>query len=252
VDDFLYCKQRQACPSVLGEQIIYFCRAVGIEGFGDRIVRELVARGLVKELADLFRLKESDLMPIERMGQVLAKKLIEHVKHASKMEPALFLTALGIEEVGPTVSELLMTHFESLEALMSADEEDLQSIHGIGPSIAESLVESLKIRKHEIGHLLRYISLEKMAKTMSRGPLLGQSFLFTGTLESMDRKEAQKQVRALGGHTPSSVTRDLSYLVVGPDEKNSSKIKKANTLIENGASLRILDEQEFLRLIEQK
>jgi NAD-dependent DNA ligase len=172
----------------------------------------------------------------------------------------VFLTALGIDEIGPTVAETICAVYPSWDALQAATEGDLSNIHGVGPSIAKSLVDGLRARSDEISDLLREVQLESAPLPVETDhPISGKSVVFTGKMARMDRKAAQKKVRELGGKTPSGVSRDLDYLVVGDegspllgDGKKSTKQVSAEKHIANGASIQLISESEFATIIEGK
>ena len=150
------------------------------------------------------------------------------------------------------MAETVAHQFPSLERLRAVTAEELAAIHGVGPSTARAVVEGLRARGADIDALLAHVTLEAPRASVTTGHALsGRSVVFTGALARMDRKEAQKRVAALGGKTPSGVTKDLDFLVVGveKDGAESSKVKSARKLAAAGAPLRVITEDEFLAML---
>ena len=255
--DFIYCEGSDRCPDVLRTRLAYFTKTIDVLGFGKKHLAALVERGLVKELVDLYRLKLDELVTLDRMGEKLAHRLLGELDAKRKLPLTVFLTALGIDEIGATVAETLVAKYQTLRALREASEEELSEIHGIGESIASSCVHGLKARSDEIEKLLEEIDLIHIDEPATRGGLLqGQSVVFTGKMAQLDRKTAQLKVRELGGKTPGSVTQDLSILVIGDDGspllgdgKKSSKHKTAEKYMSSGATIQIMSERDFLKMI---
>lgn len=251
--DFVYCAQPRSCPDVIRGRISHFTHVIDVLGFGKKHLSQLIDKGMVRTPADLFRLTPSTLGELERMGPTLAQKLVNELSARRRLSLPVFLTALGIDEIGPTVSETLCAVYPTWDALAAATEADLSGIHGVGPSIAKSFVAGLMAQAEEIADLLREIELQTaVAPVVGDHPLAGKSVVFTGKMARMDRKEAQKRVRELGGKTPASVGRDLDFLVVGDDGspllgagKKSTKQVTAEKHIASGAAIRILSESEF-------
>ena len=243
--EFLCCPDPQNCPQIIASRLIHFCSVLELEGFGEKIVLNLIHAGLVRQPADLFKLKLEDLIKLDRMGEVLAKKLLGQIAQKRVISLPMFLTALGFDELGPTIAETLANQFESLENLQQASFESLTNIFGIGESIGRSIQKGFEIFKPEIEALLKEIKISKLDKPVfnQTHPLFNKSVVFTGTLTQLDRKEAQKKVRALGGHTPATVSANTDYLVVG-DGPVSSKQKAAQKL-----GIRILSEAEYLAIL---
>ena len=197
---------------------------------------------VIKDAADLYYLKTENLMPLDRMGETLSKKIVLNVQNVKEPPLDIFLQALGIPELGGHVAGILCG-LGDLKKIQSLKEEDLIDLHGIGEKIAKNVVEGLKQKKILIERLLKAGVLPKKIQRISGGPLAGKSFLFTGTLESMDRKVAEKKVTELGGKIISGVSKNLDFLVMG--ENPGSKRKKAENL-----GIQILSEREFLERIQ--
>ena len=235
------------CPGVLKRRIGHFVSraAMDIEGVGEKLIDQLVDGGLVRELADLYALDEARLAELERMGELSARNVMEGLEQSRTRPLPRLLNGLGILHVGETVAEKLAEHFGTLEALRAASLEDLQGVAGIGPSVAES-VRAFLDDPDERANLDRMLERGVRPAAVAAGgsgPLAGQTFLFTGTLERMSRREAQERVKALGARLLSGVSANLSVLVAG--EKPGSKLKKAQEL-----GIKVLSEDEFVSLLE--
>ena len=252
-EDFLYCKDTSNCLFIKKAAFIYFCKVMGMEGFGPKIIEKLVDEKLVINFANLYELDLFKLMQIDRMGEVLANKLLQEINKAKNIELATFLQALGLQEVADNISSIVANNFKSLDKIRQLKEEDLSSIFGIGPRIASSLVSGLSGMGEQIDELLKFITIKPVkdnAESFSSANIFyKKSVLFTGTL-SLDRKMAQKMVKDKGGSTPSSVSKNLDFLVVGGNSE-SSKQKEARKLIEEGVDIKILTEEDFLRMIDE-
>ena len=252
--EFLFCTAPAACPDALVGTVRHFASVLDIQGLGPKVLRSLFNAGLVKTPANLFRLRKPDLMGLERMGDTLADKLLANIQARRTLPLAQFLTALGIDELGPTVADLVAQHHPSLAALRTVSADELATIHGVGPSIGQALVAGLATRAALLDDLVAFITLTGPAKPVSSNHVLsGKSVVFTGTLARMDRKDAQKKVQALGGKTPSGVTKDLDYLVLGVEKNGaeSSKLKTARKLQAAGSALQVMSEDAFLELLNQ-
>lgn len=258
--DFVYCAGPDVCPDVVRARVFHFTSVIDVLGFGKKHLAQLIERGLVRGAADLFRLTQDQLTGLERMGPTLAEKLISELRARQRLPLATFLTALGIEEVGPTVAETLCAAYPTLPALRAASAEDLAALHGVGPAIAGALVAGLQARAAEIDDLLGLLTLEAPVRAApSDHPLSGRSVVFTGKLARLDRKNAQRQVREVGGKTPAGVTADLDFLVIGDEGSpllgegtKSTKQVAAEKWIAKGAGIRIVSEGDFVQLLEER
>lgn len=235
------------CPGVLKRRLAHFVSrgAMDVEGVGEKLIDQLVDGGLVRRLADLYLLDEATLAGLERMGEQSARNVLEGLR-ASRTRPlARLLFGLGILHVGETVADKLADRFGTLEALRAAGLEQLQGLAGIGPAVAASVRAFLDdpAERENLDLLLARGVQPAPAVRREGGPLSGQTFLFTGSLARLTRREAQERVKALGGTLLSGVSAGLSVLVVG--DKPGSKLKKAQEL-----GVRVMDEDEFVRLVE--
>jgi DNA ligase (NAD+) len=228
--------------------ILHFAsrHAMDIQGLGDKLVEQLVEKEMVKTVADLYHLKPDVLADLERMGEKSAQNLLEQIERSKHTTLPRFLNSLGIPQVGEATAELLAEHFGTLEALMDADRETLESVHGIGPSMADD-ISAFFHQKHNrevIGRLLdaglRWPKIE--ARARGEQPRAGKTFVLTGTLSAMPRDEAKKRLKALGAKVSESVSKKTSCVVVGADP--GSKADKAREL-----GVQTLDEKAFLALL---
>jgi DNA ligase (NAD+) len=259
--DFLGCAEPLACPAAIRGTLEHFVKAVEIDGFGPKVMGQLLESGLVTNPADLYRLRALDLVTLERMGDILARKLVTHVDARRTLPLAVLLRALGIDEIGKTVAGVLSENFRTLDTLRSTSADALLAIDGVGPSIAASVVRGLAERAELIDQLREVITIQDWAPATvidGDGPLAHKSVVFTGALATIDRKGAQKQVRELGGQTPSGVTKELDFLVVGDkgsallgEGAKSSKQKKAERYVADGATMQIITETYFLELVAE-
>lgn len=252
IDDFLYCTNQKGCRSTRLGELRHFVDTLEIEGFGDKMIEQLYDSGMVTEPQDFFDLTRDDLLSLERVGEILADKLIANVQGRRRIPLAQFLRALGIAELARHTSELLAKNYRTLDKIRSVSEEELSAIHTVGPVIARETVAGLKEKAPIIDQLLKRIQLDE--KSVAReGKLSGKSFLFTGAMAAMGRSEAEKKVEAEGGEIASGVTKDLDYLVIGSEgyknRDKGNKWIKAETLMQKGAAIKIIPEEEFLELL---
>jgi DNA ligase (NAD+) len=236
------------CPGVLKRRIAHFVSrgALDVDGVGEKLIDQLVDAGLVKRLADLYALDEATLAGLERMGELSARNVLDGLA-ASRTRPlARLINGLRIPHVGETVAEKLADHFPTLEALRAAGVEQLQGLAGIGPAVAASVRAFLDDpdERENLDQLLARGVQPAAPTRRADGPLAGQTFLFTGTLARLTRREAQERVKALGATLLSGVSANLHVLVAG--EKPGSKLKKEQEL-----GVQVLSEDEFVRLLEE-
>jgi DNA ligase (NAD+) len=239
-----------SCPAQLGERLLYFASrsAMDIEGLGEKLAYQLIAEGLVRELADLYELTEDKLTQLERMGTKSAQKLVANIAASKSRGLARLLNALSIRHVGTRVAATLAGHFGSMDALLAASLVDLSEVEDVGSVIAESVHQFLH---NEAGvktiERLRAAGLDMTAPLKPRaaeatGPLAGKTIVVTGALERFTREEIQALIEQHGGKAGSSVSKKTDYLVAGADA--GSKLAKAQQL-----GVPILDEAEFQRLL---
>ena len=237
------------CPAQRKQAIRHFAsrRAMDIEGLGEKLVDQLVDRGLLQTVADLYVLNADQFAELDRMAEKSASNLIEAIEKSKATTLARFLFALGIPEVGQATAQALADHFGELSAVMDADEETLMRVPDVGPVVAQDIATFFReARNREVVERLRQAGAhwEEGRPNGHEQPLAGNTFVITGTLAAMTREEAKERLQALGAKVSDSVSRKTGYLVVG--EGPGSKLEKAKAL-----GVEILDEAGLLRLLEQ-
>lgn len=235
-----------SCPPKIRESIKHFASrtAMDIEGLGDKVVEQLLSLGLIKTVADIYRLKKDDFMRFERMGDKLASNLLNAIENSKTSDLSRYIFALGIRHVGERTAKTLAQSFGSIENIQSATIEELSSIRDIGPAVAASIFIFFRTpdntavinQLQELG-----VNPATVAKTAG-GELSGKNFVFTGTLTRFGRDDARKMVEERGGNVIGSVSKKTDYLVSG--EEAGSKLSKAKDL-----GITILLEQDFLNLL---
>jgi DNA ligase (NAD+) len=237
------------CPAQIKESLKHYVSKGGmdIDGLGDKMVSQLMDKGLVREAADLYDLRFEDLMGLDKIAEKSAQNLLAAIERSKTTTLPRFIYALGIRHVGEHVAERLAEEYDRLESLQQAEEETLKAIDEIGPQIAESVVSffSDKSNQDHIRRLLKAGVYFHGLSPVSDTPLRGKSFVITGTLQSMKRSEAKERIVGKGGKVGSSVTRSTDYLVVG--ESPGSKLQKARDL-----RVSILQEEAFLKLLAEE
>ena len=241
------CTNGLACPAQLAGHIGLFASrgAMDITGLGDKTVSQLIAKGLVKDLADLYHLTPLDLAGLEGFAEKSIDNLIQAIEASRRPRLDRFLYALGIDHVGDTVARLLADHFGSLDPLLEADEETLEEIPGIGTEVATSVRHFFaSARNRKVLDRLKAAGVRPVAEKKSKGPqpLAGEIVVFTGTLETMSRPEAQRRAEAAGARTASAVTRRVTLVVAGPGA--GSKLEEAEKL-----KIPVIDEAAFLERV---
>ncbi|MEK7189934.1 MAG: NAD-dependent DNA ligase LigA, partial [Patescibacteria group bacterium] len=242
-----FCSNKN-CFAKEKEKIIHFVsrKAFDIDGLGEKIVEQLLNVGLIATPADIFTLKQGDLEPLARFAEKSAENLILAIAKAKNIILSKFLYALGIIHVGEQTAIDLANDFGSLEKIKEADLEKINGIPNIGEVVAKSIFNWFHNEKNLklIDDLIKNgVKIKNPMKMSGAGKLKGLSFVFTGELDSMSRESAKEKVRALGGETPASVSKNTSYVVAGASP--GSKYEKAKKL-----DLKILNENEFLEIIK--
>ena len=251
--DFLYCTTPRTCRRAVIGQLSHYATTCDMLGFGDSILEQCYDASLLRTPADFYTLKWEALATLERSGEKIARKLVAEVDKKKSLEVGTFLRALGIGELGKHVSAILADRYHTLDAILAVTEEELAGTHGIGETIARSVVTGLAEARSEIDALRKHVTIVE-AKTEAGGagrPLSGKSFVFTGKLQTLSRGEAEQRVRALGAAVLSGVSKSLSYLVLGQEKDGgkSTKQKAAEKLASQGEPIVILSEDELLALL---
>ena len=207
----------------------------------------LIDAGMVKSIADLYRLRVEAVAKLERFGELSAKNLIKAIKESKTPALNKFITALGIRHVGAQTATSLAREFKTIEHMEIATKDELLAISDIGEVVAESILawfndeENIKLLDD-----LKELGVMPLAERTNDLPLAGKSYIVTGTLISMGREEAEDKLRALGATVTSSVTKNTTALIIG-EKPGKSKLEKADKL---GTAR--LSEVEFLKLIDAK
>src|SRR5215472_7595425 len=235
-----------ACPAKRKESLLHFAgrHAMDIDGLGDKIVDQLVDKGLVKDLADLYALKEDEVAALERMAEKSAQNLLEEIEASKKNSLARLIYALGIRFVGERTGQLLAEHFSSLEELAEASEEKLVEVNEVGPKVAAAIVEFFsETANRQLIKKLWKAGVRPTAekREVKSDKFAGKTFVFTGGLANRTREEAGAIVVEHGGKVSGSVSKKTDYVVVGTDP--GSKYDKAKEL-----GVAILSEGEFEKL----
>ena len=235
-----------ACPAQLKRRIEHFAsrNALNIDGLGPALVDQLVETGLIRDVGDLYTLKQEEVANLERMGEKSAENLMNAIEASRHVPVAKVLFGLGIPHVGANVAELLIDHFSSIDALAAASPEDIKNIHGIGPQIAESIlnffsqprVQGFLERLKDAG--LQWAAESSELAAASASIFAGKTFVLTGSLSTMTRSAASEKIKERGGKVSSSVSGKTDYLIAG--ESAGSKYDRAVEL-----NISILTEQEF-------
>lgn len=228
------------------ERVLYAARAFGIDYLGPQTVTLLMDNNIVQAPPDLFTLEVEDLLGLERFAEVSSSKLVEEIQAKKKISLSRFILALGIKNVGEETARDLAVNFGTLEKFLSASREDFVAIPQVGEVVAESIVSFLAAdhnKKMIEDYLKNGVIVTCEAAPKSNLPLVGRTYVLTGTLASMSRDEAKEKLRALGADPVESVSKKTTGVIVG--EEPGSKFDKAKKL-----GVRILSEEEFLKLIK--
>jgi len=240
------------CPARLKESVLHFAArgVMDIDGMGDVLVDQLVTRGIVKSVADIYDREHSvnleTLMELERMGQKSAEKVLRNIDASRKQPLPRVLNGLGIPFVGERTAQILAENFGSLDAIAAADEETLQQADEVGPKVSESIRQFFhEPRNRELVERLRQAGLtfEHAIQKKAAGRLAGKTFVLTGTLPNLTREDAKQRIEDAGGKVTGSVSKKTDYVVAGEDP--GSKLDKANSL-----GVPVLGEPELLALLQ--
>jgi DNA ligase (NAD+) len=239
-----------SCPARRRESFLHFAgrHAMNIDGLGDKIVDQLVDKGLVKDYADLYSLKLEKVSELERMAEKSAQNLLDEIAASKKNSLSRLIYALGIRFVGERTAQLLAAHFSSMDKLAAASEEELTGVTEVGPKVAEGIQEFFsESANRKLIERLRAagVNMKDERQAPKSAKFAGMTFVFTGTLTKRSREEAEALVAAHGGKAGSSVSKKTNYVVVDADP--GSKFDKATSL-----KVPILDETQFEKLLAAK
>lgn len=245
-DEAIWRCPNEACPSRSWKRIEHYASkaALDIEGLGEKNVIALLDAKLINDPADLYKLKTTDVLGLERFADISANKLIKAINE--KKQPPLnrFIYGLGIRHIGVQTAIDLSNHFRSLDAISQATIDELSDVEGIGEIVAESTIEWFSEPKNQkLLEKFKDLGVKPEEVKKVGGKLSGQNFVITGSLESMSREEAAEKIRSLGGTFQSSVGSDTTYLVVGANV-GAAKLTKANKL-----GTKQISENELLKLL---
>jgi DNA ligase (NAD+) len=233
------------CPAKLLGTILHFASrgVMNIDGMGESLVTQLIDRGLVKNVADIYSLTRKDLLSLDRFGDKSAQNILDEVENSKQLPLERVIYGLGIRMVGERTAQFLAEHFGSMEALENASVEELQNVNEVGPRIAESIVEFFSIpANRKLIERLGAAGLAFKGKKKERGTkLAGKTFVLTGTLAKYSRDEAKKMIEDAGGKVSGSVSKKTDYVVAGADV--GSKLDKAKEL-----GIAVIDEKQMEEL----
>jgi DNA ligase (NAD+) len=234
------------CPAQLKGRIRHFAskRAMDIDGLGVKLIDQLVDKGLVKDVADIYYIKKEQLIELERMADKSAQNIIDAIEKSKTKPLSKFLYALGVRNVGETTAEDLARHFQRLDDFFRLSEEELMEVEGIGPEVAASVHRFFgeKKNRESIDRLKKAGVKVIEPKAKEKGKLVGRAFVFTGALKDFARDEARTLVESMGATTASSVSKKVDFVVVGEDP--GSKFDKAKEL-----GIKTITEEEFKKMI---
>jgi DNA ligase (NAD+) len=235
------------CPAKLRESLLHFASrgVMNIEGLGEAVVQQLLDRGLVHSVADLYSLTAEQLSALDRFAEKSARSLIEEIDRSKAAGLARVLVGLGIRFVGERTAELLSEAFGSIEALRAASAEELERVEEVGPRISQAILEFFAQPANlALIASLKHAGVKMTAEKKQRSDqLAGLTFVLTGTLPTLTRDEAKARIEAAGGKTASAVSKKTSYVVAG--EEAGSKLDKARQL-----NIPVLDEAGLLALLK--
>ncbi len=237
-----------SCPAQVESAIKHFSSrgAMDIESLGPKLITQLLKERLIRDAGDLYFLKAEQLSGLERMGEQSAHNLIEAIDKSRSKPLSRIIYALGIRYVGEHIAEVLAKEFGTIDAIMSARVEDMESIYEIGPIVAAAVYQFFQEKKNRI--LIDKLKRGGVAFShykQTEKKLSGKKFVFTGTLSTMNRTDAEAKLRELGGIPSSNVGKETHYLVAG--ENPGSKLAKAKKL-----GINIITEDEFLAILRGK
>ena len=242
---FLRCSNL-SCPARLARSILYWCRALEMDGIGEKLVDQLCDANLVNTIPDLYRLTSEQIQGLERMAEKSANNVMVQLDTTREMALDTFLSALGLPGIGPELATAFAGEICTMDALIGLSDNDLErlvGIEGVGETVAMSLMDGISARSDMLDDFSQILTITEVAKTEApSGPLVGLSFCITGTL-TRPRKEIALQTKAAGGKVVSAVSGKLDYLLAG--ENAGSKLEKATRL-----GVKVLNEAEWEAMLQ--
>ncbi len=244
----IYCPNKKSCPAQIKGRIEYFVskQAMDIDGFGEAIINQLVEKGYVYRVSDLYKLTMEQFLTLDLIKDKSANNLLNAIEKSKDVLLSKFINALGIRLVGKESSDILAQNYQTINDLMNAKYNDLAQIDGIGDKMAKSIVEFFEDEENilTINELIELgVNIKNKYSGILDLRLKGQSFVITGTLETLSRDEAQSKLKELGAKTPSSVSKNTTFVVVGSNP--GSKATKAQEL-----GITILSEEDLIKIIK--
>ena len=235
------------CPARLQGSILHFASrsVMNIEGLGESLVNQLHQAGLIKNIADIYTLKDKreQILALERVGEKSVDNLLDEIEKSRKLPLERVILGLGIGQVGTRTAELLAEHFGSMDELMDASAEQLQEVNDVGPSVSASIREFFDepTNRELVKRLEKYGLTFKGVKKVRGTALVGKTFVLTGTLPNYSRDAAKKMIEDAGGKVSGSVSKKTDYVVAGEDA--GSKLDKARDL-----GVKVIDEEKMVEL----
>jgi DNA ligase (NAD+) len=249
-DDFLFCTKPEECPDVQREKLLYWCKQTDMMGFGEQVIAELYNDGCVMQPSELYTLDEHYMQVI--FGKNLGPKLVAEAAAKSELTNAQILVGLGIDLIGRTQAERLFEVFEDFDQLIEAKDGWCAPVPGMGVERWEAIHGGLTENENILRSLLKVLTIKNPNRSsVTTGPFAGKAVVFTGRMTDLERPHAQEQVRALGGTTPTSLTKTTDYLVVG-SQASPEQLHKRNKAAEyntKGGSIKVIEEETFLEML---
>lgn len=242
-----YCPNKQGCKAQIKGRIEYFVskNAMDIDGFGESIIHQLVEKGYVYYFSDIYKLTNEMLLTLDLIKEKSASNLLSAIENSKNCTLSKFINALGIRLVGKESSDILAQNYKTINDLKIADYESLRNIDGIGEKMAKSIFDYFRDENNlkTIDEMIKLgVNIKNKYDTLKDLRLKGQSFVLTGTLQTMSRDVAQAKLKELGAKTPSSVSKNTTYVIIG--ENAGSKATKAKEL-----GVKILNEEELIKIL---
>ena len=247
----LRCNGGMACKAQKKQSIIHFCsrKAMDIDGLGEKIIDQLIESDLINTCADIYKIEKEQLLSLERFAEKSADNLINSIDKSKKTTLAKFIYALGIRNVGEATSNDLAQYFRTIENLTNQNEEMLQNVDDVGPTVAKSIHQyfcderNIQLINDLIHNGVNWNPISDKGKN-NRSELTGMTFVLTGTLKNLKREDAKTLIQRNGGKVTSSISKNTSYLVAGQD--SGSKLNSAISL-----GIKVINEEQLVELTKE-